>query len=76
MAIDYNALESTLLNASGEVPLAQRFRALFTLKSLASKDDQAIRVICKGRTHLEFQSRCTLCSRDLGSQASRTNRRF
>lgn len=39
-------LESLLLNTSGKVPLHNRFRALFTLKSL--KNEDAIRIISKG----------------------------
>ena len=33
-----SALEAALLNASGNVPLHNRFRALFTLKSLKNDD--------------------------------------
>lgn len=40
------ALEATLLNTSGNVPLHNRFRALFTLKSL--KSEEAIRIISRG----------------------------
>ncbi|EPQ54583.1 ARM repeat-containing protein [Gloeophyllum trabeum ATCC 11539] len=40
------ALEATLLNTSGTVPLHNRFRALFTLKSL--KNDDAVEIISKG----------------------------
>jgi deoxyhypusine monooxygenase len=43
---DYAALEATLTNASGNVPLAKRFRALFTLKALADK--RAVEIIGKG----------------------------
>ncbi|KAI0317775.1 deoxyhypusine hydroxylase [Amylostereum chailletii] len=39
-------LEASLLNTSGNVPLHNRFRALFTLKSL--KNEEAIRIISKG----------------------------
>ncbi|KAI9140322.1 Deoxyhypusine hydroxylase [Paraphysoderma sedebokerense] len=42
----YSKLESILLNRTGNVPMAERFRALFTLKALGS--DQAIDVIGKG----------------------------
>ncbi|EPS93382.1 hypothetical protein FOMPIDRAFT_1026567 [Fomitopsis schrenkii] len=42
----FTALEETLLNTPGNVPLHNRFRALFTLKSL--KSEEAIRVISKG----------------------------
>lgn len=39
-------LEASLLNKSGNVPLHNRFRALFTLKALKSAD--AIRIISDG----------------------------
>ncbi|KAG8969499.1 deoxyhypusine hydroxylase [Tulasnella sp. 419] len=39
-------LEARLLNTSGNVPLHDRFRALFTLKALG--DDRAVQVISKG----------------------------
>ena len=42
------ALEASLLNKSGNVPLHKRFRALFTLKALKSAD--AIRIISAGLT--------------------------
>lgn len=42
----YSALRASLLNKSGSVPLHERFRALFTLKSL--KTDQAIEIISEG----------------------------
>ena len=42
------ALEVSLLNKSGNVPLHKRFRALFTLKALKSAD--AIRIISAGLT--------------------------
>lgn len=42
----YTALRASLLNESGSVPLHERFRALFTLKSL--KTDQAIKIISEG----------------------------
>ncbi|KAH9933204.1 ARM repeat-containing protein [Epithele typhae] len=41
-----SALEAALLNASGDVPLHNRFRALFTLKAL--KNEDAVRIISKG----------------------------
>jgi hypothetical protein len=44
---ELNNLEALLLNTSGNVPLHNRFRALFTLKAL--KSDQAIIIIAKGR---------------------------
>ncbi|OBZ68712.1 Deoxyhypusine hydroxylase [Grifola frondosa] len=40
------ALEASLLNTSGNVPLHNRFRALFTLK--AFKNDDAVNIISKG----------------------------
>ncbi|KAN0139814.1 Armadillo-type fold [Lactarius tabidus] len=43
---ELNNLEALLLNTSGNVPLHNRFRALFTLKAL--KSDQAVHVISKG----------------------------
>jgi len=43
---ELSSLEATLLNVSGNVPLHNRFRALFTLKAL--KSDEAVRVISKG----------------------------
>ncbi|KZT23466.1 Deoxyhypusine hydroxylase [Neolentinus lepideus HHB14362 ss-1] len=39
-------LEASLLNTSGTVPLHNRFRALFTLKSL--KSDDAVQIISRG----------------------------
>ena len=43
---ELNNLEALLLNTSGNVPLHNRFRALFTLKAL--KSDQAVHIISKG----------------------------
>ncbi|KAL0069848.1 deoxyhypusine hydroxylase [Marasmius tenuissimus] len=40
------SLEESLLNTSGNVPLHNRFRSLFTLKSL--KSEQAVQIISKG----------------------------
>ena len=40
-------LERQLLNATGDIPLHNRFRALFTLKSL--KSEAAIAAIAKGQ---------------------------
>ena len=40
------ALEAALLNTSGNVPLHNRFRALFTLKAL--KNDEVVDIISKG----------------------------
>ena len=40
------ALEAELLNTSGNVPLHNRFRSLFTLKSL--KTETAVQIISKG----------------------------
>ncbi|KAI1794888.1 ARM repeat-containing protein [Ganoderma leucocontextum] len=41
-----SALEAALLNTAGDVPLHNRFRALFTLK--AFKNDDAVKIISKG----------------------------
>ena len=49
------ALEETLLNIPGNVPLHNRFRALFTLKSL--KSEEAIRIISKGMHHVSYDLR-------------------
>ncbi|KAF9013537.1 MFBC-like protein [Cyathus striatus] len=43
---ELKALEETLLNTSGNVPLHNRFRALFTLKALKTED--AVKIISKG----------------------------
>ena len=43
---ELSALESSLLNKSGNVALHNRFRALFTLKSI--KNQEAIRIISQG----------------------------
>ncbi|KAJ8595252.1 ARM repeat-containing protein [Rhizopogon salebrosus TDB-379] len=43
---DLSALRAALLNANGTVPLHDRFRALFTLKSL--KNDEAVQIISEG----------------------------
>ena len=40
------SLEAKLLNETGNVPLHDRFRALFALKALAN--DQAVSIISKG----------------------------
>jgi hypothetical protein len=44
---DLSTLRAALLNISGAVPLHDRFRALFTLKSL--KNDEAVKIISEGR---------------------------
>lgn len=41
-------LEHILLNTSGNVSLAQRFRALFTLKAVGKSDLRVIDIIGKG----------------------------
>jgi hypothetical protein len=46
--VELEKLSATLLNTSGSVPLAKRFRALFTLKALAAKNEEALRIISKG----------------------------
>ncbi|KAI8089159.1 armadillo-type protein [Halteromyces radiatus] len=43
--INYQQLEDVLCNSSGNTPLAERFRALFTLKNIA--DEKSIDVISK-----------------------------
>jgi deoxyhypusine monooxygenase len=43
---DLGNLEASLLNNAGNVPLHNRFRALFTLKAL--KSEEAVRIISKG----------------------------
>jgi len=43
---DLGNLEALLLNNTGNVPLHNRFRALFTLK--AFKSEEAVRIISKG----------------------------
>ncbi|KAF5372282.1 hypothetical protein D9757_009630 [Collybiopsis confluens] len=52
------ALEDSLLNTSGNVPLHVRFRSLFTLKSL--KNEDAIQIISKG-----FQDSSALLKHEL-----------
>jgi deoxyhypusine monooxygenase len=43
------ALSNALLNRSGNVPLAVRFRALFALKALASEgNNHAVEIIAEG----------------------------
>ena len=46
---DYQRLKDTLHNTSGDVPLANRFRALFSLKGLAN--DRAIDIIGAGESY-------------------------
>ena len=41
-------LERVLLNTSGNVSLAQRFRALFTLKAIGKSDLRVVNIIGKG----------------------------
>ncbi|CDS08467.1 hypothetical protein LRAMOSA09829 [Lichtheimia ramosa] len=43
--VHYDHLEATLCNRSGKTPLAERFRALFTLKNIA--DSRSIDIIAK-----------------------------
>lgn len=50
-----DALEKRLLNATGDVPLHNRFRALFTLKSLRS--EAAIAAIAKGQSLPQVERR-------------------
>ena len=51
---DLQQLEKSLLNASGDIPLHNRFRALFTLKAL--KNEDAVQVISKGKLHFRIIS--------------------
>lgn len=44
--VNYDHLEAVLCNASAQTPLAERFRALFTLKNIA--DERSINIIAKG----------------------------
>lgn len=45
--INYEYLENALLNTSGKVPLAERFRALFTLKNIG--DNKSLDICAKGK---------------------------
>ena len=55
------ALEAALLNKQGNVPLHNRFRALFTLKSL--KNDDAVKIISEGVFQVSVCARSrTSCS--------------
>jgi deoxyhypusine monooxygenase len=49
-----NTLEDCLLNKSGDVPLHNRFRALFTLKAL--KSEEAIDIISRGLSAIHQES--------------------
>lgn len=60
---EYRTLEATLLNTAGEVPLAKRFRALFTLRNL--KSQRAIDIIGKGMGTLLSTARASLRCADL-----------
>jgi deoxyhypusine monooxygenase len=42
----YKTLKASLLNESGKVPLHERYRTLFTLKSL--KTERAVEIIAAG----------------------------
>ncbi|KAE9390866.1 Deoxyhypusine hydroxylase [Gymnopus androsaceus JB14] len=57
-AVQLQALEDSLLNTSGKFPLHDRFRSLFTLKSL--KNEAAIKIISKG-----FQDSSALLKHEL-----------
>lgn len=46
LAVNYDLLEASLCNTSGNVSLAERFRTLFTLKNIA--DERSIEIIGKG----------------------------
>lgn len=60
-ASELAALEASLLNKSGNVPLDNRFRALFTLKSLNNQD--AIQIISEGKTIFRFANADMLSNR-------------
>lgn len=45
--VNYEYLEASLCNTSGNVSLAERFRSLFTLKNIA--DEKSIDIIGKGK---------------------------
>lgn len=59
--VDYDHLESVLCNTPGNVSLAERFRALFTLKNLPT--ERSIEIISKG-THIDWrpEEECQLVS--------------
>lgn len=57
----YDNLERLLLNKTGATPLHERFRALFTLKSL--KTDRAIKIISTGKCMRSGSSRDRLTLR-------------
>lgn len=44
-------LENVLLNTSGNVSLAQRFRALFTLKAIGKSEERVVDIIGKGESN-------------------------
>lgn len=50
--VNFQYLEDSLCNKSGDVQLAERFRSLFTLKNIAN--DQAIDIISKGNEPSEW----------------------
>ena len=60
--VDYDYLEATLCNRSGKTPLAERFRALFTLKNIA--DSRSIDIIAKGELKLRRYQGCILLTPD------------
>lgn len=49
-------LEGVLLNSAGNVSLAQRFRALFTLKGIGASDERVINIIGKGTPAMGLHS--------------------
>lgn len=60
--VDYDYLEATLCNLSGKTPLAERFRALFTLKNIA--DARSIDIIAKGWSNLGRYQGCNSLTPD------------
>jgi deoxyhypusine monooxygenase len=61
---ELNTLEASLLNLSGNVPLHNRFRALFTLKAL--KSEEAVRIISKGENHFSAPEAGPVIGTDAG----------
>lgn len=56
------ALSNALLNRSGNVSLAVRFRALFALKALASEgNNQAVEIIAEGSPPFRVRRTNRLC---------------
>jgi hypothetical protein len=67
-------LEDTLLNTSGEHPLHNRFRALFTLKAVGG--ETAIEIIAKGKCIPFFSCSSPVGLRRRSRQKGRSPRAF